>query len=63
MVLTYTAFFLPFTLMFLYFLLNSFNQQFESWGTLVFIVCIGIYGSFLVKLWTYYMRLKKHAAV
>lgn len=68
MIITYTALFLPFTLLYIYFLINSFNQQTElflkpSWGTLVFILCIGIYGSFMVKLWTYYMRLKKQATV
>ncbi|WP_154669191.1 DUF2812 domain-containing protein [Planococcus antarcticus] len=68
MVLTYTAFFLPFTLLYLFFLFNSFNRQTElshwlSWGTFAFILCIGIYGSFLVQLWTYYVRLKKHTKV
>ncbi|ANU24118.1 DUF2812 domain-containing protein [Planococcus donghaensis] len=68
MVLTYTAFFLPFTLLYLYFLVNSFHQQTEisqwvSWGTFAFILCITIYGSLLVKLWTYYRRLKKQVAV
>lgn len=68
MVLTYTAFFLPFTLLYLYFLFNSLNHQTElsqwlSWGTFAFILCITIYGSLLVKLWTYYMRLKKLASV
>ncbi|AIY04610.1 hypothetical protein Plano_0645 [Planococcus sp. PAMC 21323] len=68
MVLTYTTFFLPFTLLYLYFLFNSFNQKTElsqwlSWGTFAFILCITIYGSLLVKLWTYYMRLKKQVSV
>lgn len=65
-VFTYTAFFLPFTFLYLYFLVNNLNRQTElsqwlSWGTFVFMLCITIYGSLLIKLWTYYIRLKKQA--
>lgn len=68
MVLTYTAFFLPFTLLYLFMLTGRLNQQnvlseWLSWGTAVFILCIVIYGSFLVRIWTYYIRLKKQATV
>ncbi|MGB6407722.1 MAG: DUF2812 domain-containing protein [Planococcus donghaensis] len=67
MVFTYTVFFLPFTLLYLYFLVNSFQHetaisQWVSWGTFAFILCITIYGSLLVKLWSYYIRLKKYTS-
>lgn len=62
--LTYTALFLPFILIYIVNLSNSLNTQngtgeWLSWGTAIFLLCIGVFGSFLVRIWTYYMRLRK----